>query len=453
MARQFFGDPRMLAVGAMADLDTLPAGSYAAPISGDFHIFPAEYEYPEMDIASLPWASGTLQAGSSVPGIAGRRSGKLKIKFPMHGGTTVYTTASTASTWGPNAALLGTAWGSDGAQSTADWKANAHLGVVAPKLAATTAAGSTTAIKLDGDPTDFVTTCGVVAGDFFAVATDANEASSQFGWAKTVASAAPADGTVTLYEASKNECDAGDVILAALTAYDSTATRNPLWFRCLGGVSSSDVLLVGGYCAGGEIMFGNGEVWWVTLNYEFADAYRISGTSGLAAVTGQWFVQPPANASNNGRFTYGPSGTGSATPVQGWKDLKLTWTNEIRWLENLAGIQGYGTPAISAPEFKLTGSICWDSGDTVSAAGEHQLVTDWRNQTAVSVCASTGALPGKIGSLFMPGLKHTKCPVPKPGDGGLLFHDVELAPCDYVGDGSGFGAAAPANAHVRYGWA
>ena len=449
MARQFFGDPRMLAVGAMLDLDTLPAGSYAAPITGDYQIFPAEYEYPELDVASLPWASGTLQAGSMVPGIAGRRSGKLKIKFPMHGASTVYTVASLPGTWAPNCALLGTAWGSDGSQSTANWRGNTHLATIDRAAGVIDAAVpcTTTSIKID----DGATPAGAVAGAFIACGTDAAEALAQFGWIESAAAGASPD-TVTLYEASKNTAALNDDIFSSLTAYDSTATRNPLWFRCLGGVSSSDVLLVGGYCAGGEIMFGNGEVWWVTLNYEFADAYRISGTSGLATVTGQWFVQPPANASNNGRFTYGASGTGSATPVQGWKDLKLTWTNEIRWSENLAGIQGYGTPAISAPEFKLTGSICWDSADTVTL-GDHQLVTDWRNQTAVSVCASTGALPGKIGSLFLPGLKHTKCPVPKPGDGGLLFHDVELAPCDYVGDGAGFGAAAPANSHVRYGWA
>lgn len=448
MARHFFGNPRVLAVGAQTDIST------ANPLSGDHHVFAAEYDLPEPDHAQTTWQGGVRRAGAKTAPVPGKRGATFKIKFPLRVTPSSYDPNvdefDTGKNADPGMLLLGTALGSKGSVTAANWLFQEHMAQVKVVSSAVLAGSTSTSIVLDGAAPDAPTDAGLIAGGFIACASDENDVSPQFGWVKTVAGAG-ASRPVTLYEASKNTAAGGDLLIASCIAFLSSNQPNPLTFRGYTGLANSDFLLVGCYCTDGEITVAAGDVWWCALTFWCADYQTVSGTTALPANTGSWRIMPPPTDGNNGRFTYGPSGTGSPNNVEGWKDLKVSWSTPIEKVQSLAGINGYGTPGVATPNVKVNASIAFSTSDAVTD-GETALVTDWRNGAAFSICASTGKLPGQIASVFLPSLIHTKAPVPKAsGEGGMVYYDIEAEPADgYVSDGSGFGATEPANSLLRF---
>lgn len=443
MAKHFWNNPRVLAVGMQTSITTPNA------LSGDHHVFPCEFEAPEMDLAAVPWATGMPQAGTFAPPVAGKRGGKFKIKFPLHGSQTNLSLGANVYAPHPGTLLLGTALGSAGtATNAAGWKAGGHLAQLEyDNAAVANPPGATPTVNFVNGTIAGAT---LAAGKFLATATDINETSPLFGWIKTVTDADP--DVVALYEASANSAVAADDVLETFTAYSSASQPDPVTFKIITGVTNADIELVGCYCTGGEITLPFGDVPFVTLDFTCADAWRITGASTVLAATNGWFMIPPANSANNGRFTFGGAGTGSPTNVEAWKEIKIAWTTPIEWLGSGAGIQGYGTPAIPHPEIKVTAQFAYD-GDSVTDY-EPVPVTAFRNGTAYSIGWFSGKQPGKICSVFLPSLTYTKAPVCKPsGEGGTMFWEVEMAPYTATAEGTGLGSAAPANAALRLGWA
>lgn len=451
MARHFFGNPRALLVGAQTALGT------ANPLSGDHHLIACEYDLPEPEYAQTEWKGGIRQAGAHNAPVPSRRGAKFKIKFPLKVGKTSWTVTDSPASAGfadPGALLIGTAWGSKGAAaSAADWKSQTHLARVLPVASAVVAGTSASSIVFDGLAPAVKTDSGMVAGDFIACAVDGDDVTPQVGWVKTLTGSEPADVTAALYEAAANAANVGDRLLGAVTAFVSNAGQNPVTFKGFSGVTNGDFLLIGCVCVGGEIVLGGGDVWWCTLEYKCADYQVVAGSSTMPDVTGTWRNMRAATSANGGRLTVGPSGTGSAANVAGYRGLKLTWSTPVEWVESLAGIQGYGEPAVSTPEIKLAGEVGWDSSDTVTDA-EHALVTAWRNGTAFSLCATSACRGGQIASLFLPSLLFTKASTPKAsGEGGMVYMEFEATTGEYSSDGGGLTASAPANSLCRLGLA
>lgn len=448
MARRFFGNPRALLIGAQTDIAT------ANPLSGDHHLFAAEYELPEPEYKQTEWKSGVLQPGAGNAPIPSTRSAKFKIKFPLHVGKVGYAVTDDPSVGGfvgPDFLALATALGSTtiGAPVPSNWVAQTGCGPIYTVPAAVIAGSTSTAVKLDGASPSSLTDSNITAGGFLACATDAADTSPQAGWVKSIVGVEPADITVTLYEAAANTAATGDRILGAVVAYLSNLQPNALTIKGFGGVTNGDFLLIGCYATDWEIDITAGDVWWVTLTYKAADYQDVSGASTMPSATGAWRLMPAANSANGGRFTYGASGTGSATNIEGWKSLKINGTSQIEFVTSLAGIQGLGTPAVSTPKVKVTAEIAWDSAMAVTD-GETSLVTDWRNGTAFSLCCTVAKKAGQIVSIFLPALLHSKAPTAKAsGEGGMVYMTIEAELGEYAGDGAGLTETAPANSLLR----
>jgi hypothetical protein len=445
MTRYMTKGAKMVGVGRQTDISTPVCTPPAGTPGTDYAVFSAEIDIIVTTLAAASWNAGMSRYGARMPPLPGRRGATFKVRMPLAALRTGYVSASEApgvgvGTIAPMTLLLANALGSAcGSPTAAEWLLGTHL-------SRTDYAGGV----ITGATTTVITATGVAPsanGHFVATenhTTGDNDSLPQFGWVKS--------GTVdalTLYEASKNTGGAGDHILGSVTAFLSNNQPCPLTFFVFGPETNSTEMMTGCYCTGGEIDAKIGDQAWVTLDFEAADHAWISGSTNIRSATGAWYPAPPAQKANNGRLTYGTSGTGSATSIEAWKDIKIKWKTPIERMESAAGIQGWGTPGLGIPEVTVTAAIAWDSSDSITSEGDHPLVGDFRSQRVLSLCWSTGRRPGQIVSIFLGAMQHAKAPVPKAGGAdGMLWHDIELVPADAATDTPG---AYPANSPLRIG--
>ena len=455
MARWFTKNAKMIGVGRQTDISTANAWAISA---SDYHVFAAEIEVVEGQYQAAEWAAARAQGGAKMAPVPGRRGATFSLRMPLQAlktGSYVLATDGPGAanlSLSPQALLLANALGSAaGAPTALQFLQGSHLSAsayIAP--GGTGVVGATTTVITAPSPGTDATFLG---GQFAACAASNTDTTPQFGWVKSQVDGG-ATNDITLYEASQQTAAAGDSLMGTATAYMSSNQQIPLTFRVFGPNSAGTELLTGCYCVGGEIDLKFGDEPWVKLDFIAADFSRVTGASQIVPATGTWYICPTAKSANNGRFTYGASGTGSASSVQGWKDLKIVWKTPIERIESAAGIQGWGTPGLSFPDVTVTASIAYDSADTIGAGGDHTLVDDFVAGNKVSICWSSGIVAGRIVSVFLPSLHHNKCPVPKgSGEAGMLYHEIELVPDEYIGDTTGARASTAVNSLFRIGYA
>lgn len=414
--------------------------------SGDFAAIAAEFEFAhDQDQEDRQLAAG--QYGASIAPAPGRRHGTWTLRGYMEGFKSAYDYTSDAANGSgvpsPVIALLANALGGGGAaavSSAAEFLRVYHGLALVYRNGSVNAGGATTTVVPVGDKDHYA--CGAMV----AWRTDASEASSMLGFAKTIVD--DVQDTVTVRSAMGAAPANADDLAPSLTAYLSSASIVPMTIWRLGDDAALKWAYIGCIPNKLTIEMGAGKTIAWELSGVCLDRKRYSTGGGLAAVTA--YQKPKSFLGNNGgRLLLG------GVAVCGLHNIKI----EVNWdlipieCPNAPeGVSEYVRLLASENPITLTAIVPIQTSDTV-ASGEDQWETAYEAGTTYQIEGTSGVLPGQQFGMSLPSLQLAA--PPKMVDfNGLDAREIVLRPAAYTGDtAAGAGSTAAMERLLALGWA